>query len=133
VVRADLPLVGLADLVVGPRLFELGEDGVYVDPDRLECLPDDGRFADVTALVMSGREQRLMRVEELVRDLSRTTTPAFSANRSGALSGVSQTDGSPSATWLWVNEKGAKVTSQSAPAFRAVTRCSWALRAKGQR
>ena len=34
---------------------------------------------------------------------------------------------------IWFNENGTNRTSQSAPASSASTRCSWALRANGQR
>ena len=41
--------------------------------------------------------------------------------------------GSPSSTWIWPSENGMNVTSQSAPPARPASRCSWALRANGQR
>ena len=43
---------------------------------------------------------------------SRTTRPASTAMRSGALAGSSQTAVPPSSTWVWESEKGAKSTSQ---------------------
>ncbi len=82
---------------------------------------------------MAGREQGDVRGEERSGYWSRTTTPAASAIRSGALAGSSHTGVPPSGTWTWLSEKGRNVTSQSAPSARAATRCSWALRAKGQR
>ena len=46
---------------------------------------------------------------------------------------VPDTSASPSFTCTWLSENGVHVTSHGAPASRATTRCSQALRANGQR